>query len=75
MIFEIDLFINFCYNDMFYTKSRFDFLLGSGVARVPCALKHEIFLRPPSTKTAEFEVKNRRKSAKEAKSEHFLLLV
>jgi len=44
----------------------------SGVARVPCALGQEIFLRPQSTKTTEFEVKHRRKSAKEAKSEHLL---
>jgi len=29
---------------------------GSGVARVPCALGQEIFFRPPSTKTTEFEV-------------------
>jgi len=42
----------------------------SGVARVPCALGQETFLRPPLTKTAEFEVKNRCKSAEEAKAEH-----
>jgi len=30
----------------------------SGVARVTCALGQEIFLRPPSTKLTEFEVKN-----------------
>jgi len=29
----------------------------SGVARVSCALKQEIFLRLPSTKRTEFEVK------------------
>jgi len=29
--------------------------LGSGVARVPCALGKEKFLRPPSTKLTEFE--------------------
>jgi len=29
-----------------------------GVARVPCALGQEIFLRPPSTKLTEFELKN-----------------
>jgi len=34
----------------------------------------EIFLRPPSTKTTEFEVKNKCKSAEEAKTEHLLLL-
>jgi len=39
---------------------------GSGVARVPCALGQEMFLRPLSTKTIEFEVKNRCKSEKEA---------
>jgi len=39
----------------------------SGVARAPCALGKEIFLRPLSTKTTEFEVKNRRKSAEAAK--------
>jgi len=32
-------------------------LWDSGVARVPCALGQEIFLRPPSTITAQFEVK------------------
>jgi len=45
---------------------------GSGVARVPCALGQEIFLRPPSTKLTEFELKNKCKSAKEAKAEHLL---
>jgi len=35
----------------------------SGVARVRCALGQEILLRHLSTKTTEFEVKNRRKSA------------
>jgi len=49
--------------------------MGSGVARVPCALGQEIFLQPPSTKTAEFEVKNRYKSAEEAKAGHLLKLV
>jgi len=44
----------------------------SGVARVPCALGQETFLRPPSTKTAEFEVKNRYKSTEVAKAEHLL---
>jgi len=29
----------------------------SGVARVPCALGQEIFLRTPSTKLIEFELK------------------
>jgi len=44
----------------------------SGVARVPCFLGQEIFLRPQSTKTTEIEVENRRKSAEEAKIEHLL---
>jgi len=44
----------------------------SGVARVPCALGQEIFLRPPSTKPAEFEVKIKYKSAEEAKAKHLL---
>jgi len=39
---------------------------------VPCAMGQGIILRPMSTKTTEFEVKNRRKSAKEAKKEHLL---
>jgi len=42
-----------------------------GVARVPCALGQEIFLRLLSTKITEFEVKNRCKSVKEAKTEHY----
>jgi len=33
----------------------------SGVARVPCALGQEVFLRP-STKTTKFKVKNRCKN-------------
>jgi len=44
----------------------------SGVARVPCALGQEIFLRPLSTKTTEFEVKNRCKVVNEAKAEYLL---
>jgi len=48
------------------------FLYTSGLARVPCALGQEIFLRPPSTKTTKFEVKNSCKSAEEAKIEHLL---
>jgi len=44
----------------------------SGGARAPCALGQEIFLRPPSTKLTEFEVKNMCKSAEEAKTEHLL---
>jgi len=39
----------------------------SGVARVPTPEGKTIFA-PPPTKTAEFEVKNRRKSAEEAKA-------
>jgi len=45
----------------------------SGVARVPCALGQEIFLRPPSTKPAEFEVKNRYKCMEKAKHRLALL--
>jgi len=49
--------------------------LSSGVAMVPCALGQEIFLRPISTKTTEFKVKNRCKVAEEAKTEHLLKLI
>jgi len=44
----------------------------SGVARVPRALGQGIILRPLSTKTTEFEVKNWCKSTEEAKTEHLL---
>jgi len=47
-------------------------LLISGVARVLCALGQEIFLRPTSTELAKFELKNRCKSAEEAKADHLL---
>jgi len=43
----------------------------SGVARVPCTLGQEIFLRPLLTKPTEFEVKNRCKIAEEAKTEMY----
>jgi len=43
----------------------------NGVVRVPSALGQKIFLRPPSTKTAEFKVKNRYKNAEEEKAEHY----
>jgi len=46
--------------------------IATGVARVPCALGQEIFLRPLPTKTTEFDVKNRCKSEDEAKTEHLL---
>jgi len=46
----------------------------SAVARVSCALGQEIFLHPSSTKTTEFEVKNRCKCAEEAKAELVLQL-
>jgi len=45
----------------------------SGVARVPTPGDKPIFA-PPPTKTAEFEVKNKRKSAEEAKALHFLFV-
>jgi len=44
----------------------------SGVARVPCALAQEIFLRLPLTKLTELELKNWCKSAEEAKAEYLL---
>jgi len=43
----------------------------SSVAKVPCARGQKYFT-PSPTKTAVFEVKNRRKSAKIAKAEHLL---
>jgi len=39
----------------------------SGVARVSCALRQEIFLHSLSTKTAEFKVKNSSKNLEDAK--------
>jgi len=45
----------------------------SGVARVLKPGNKTIFA-PPPTKTAVFEVKNRRKSAEEAKALHFLFV-
>jgi len=39
----------------------------SDVAMVTCAREQNIFLLPSPTKTAQFEVKNRRKRAEEAK--------
>jgi len=44
----------------------------SSVARVPCALRARNILAPPSTKLTEFELKNRCKSAEEAKAKHLL---
>jgi len=44
----------------------------NGVTRVHRALGQEIFLRPPSTKLTEFELKNRCKSVEEAKAENLL---
>jgi len=40
----------------------------SGVSRIPCALGKKCSCVPSSTKTEEFEIKNRRKSPKEAKA-------
>jgi len=45
--------------------------MASGVARVPCALGQEIFLRPLSAKTTEFEVKNACKNLEDAKFVYF----
>jgi len=39
---------------------------------VPCAQGQELFLRPPSTKLTEFELKNRCKNAEEAKAKQML---
>jgi len=39
----------------------------SDVARIPCALGQEIFLRSLSTKTTEFKVKNSCKNLEDAK--------
>jgi len=46
----------------------------SGVARVPCALGQETFLRPPSTQTTEFKVKIGGKASVEPKADHLLQL-
>jgi len=45
----------------------------SGIARVPTP-GDKIIFAPPPTKTAEFEVNNRRKSAEEAKALHLLFV-
>jgi len=50
------------------------FEISSGVARVPCALGQETFLRPPLTKTTEFKVKTGGKASVEAKADHLLQL-
>jgi len=47
----------------------------SGVARITCALGQEIFLCPLSTKTTEFEVKNRSKSAGRIKNRTFTAVI
>jgi len=44
----------------------------SGLARIPYALGQEIFLRPPTAKLTELELKNSLKSAEEAKAEQLL---
>jgi len=49
-------------------------VMGSGVARVPCALGQEIFLRSLPTNSTEFEVKNRCKSVEE-KSRKFTVVI
>jgi len=51
------------------------FALTSSAARVPCARGQKLLLLPTLTKAAEFELKNRRKSAEEAKAKHLLLLL
>jgi len=54
----------------------FKFLLEkhNGIARLICVLRQEMFLHSRSSKIAEFEVKNKRSSAKEANANHLLLL-
>jgi len=52
-----------------------NFAPSSSVARVPCALGQKYCCIPAPTKAAEFEVKNRRKSAEEAIAKHLLLLL
>jgi len=49
--------------------------LSSGVARVYCALKQEISLRPPSTKTIKFETKNKCESCGRSKSRAFTAVI
>jgi len=46
--------------------------LCSGVARAPCALGQEIFLHPSSTKTTEFEMKNKCESCGRSKIGTFM---
>jgi len=46
-------------------------LQSGGVARVPCALGQEVFLRPPQQKLRRLKRKIGAKSAKEAKAEHY----
>jgi len=45
----------------------FSLMLNSGVARVHCALGQDILLRPLSTKSTEFEVKNTCKNLEDVK--------
>jgi len=45
----------------------------SGIARVPTP-KNKTVLAPPPSKTAEFKVRNRRKTAVEAKALHLLFV-
>jgi len=49
----------YCENDRVLKQIKSESYEASGVARVPCTLGQEIFLRPPSTKLTEFELKNR----------------
>jgi len=58
----------------FFPSVEYPSYATSGVARIPCALGQEIFLRPPSTKLTEFKLKNWCKSTEEAKAEYLLQL-
>jgi len=56
-------------------KSGYIWVKSSGVARVPYALGQGIILRPLSTKTTEFEVKNRCKSCGRSKNSTFTVVI
>jgi len=53
-------------------KNYWQVIRNSGIARVLCALGQGTIFRSLSTKTTEFELKNRCKSAEEANTEHLL---
>jgi len=61
------LFTACCNKQLSRNKGFIIYSERSGVARVSCALGQEIFLRPLSTKTTEFEVKDSCKNLEDAK--------